>query len=45
MNEKLSNNDEELKLQVEFVFDEPNNLPLIDKKKPLITCTKMNKYF
>ena len=45
MNEKLSNNDEELKLQVEFGFDEPNNLPLIDKKKPLISCTKMNKYF
>ena len=45
MNEILSNNDEELKIENELAFNEVNNIPVIDKKQKLITCTKMNKYF
>ena len=45
MNEKLSNNNEELKLQMAFSFNELNDIPLNDKKQKIITCTKMNKYF
>ena len=45
MNDKLTSNKEQIKLPMAFSFNEPNNIPVIDKKQKLITCTKMNKYF
>ena len=45
MNDKLTSNKEQIKLPMAFSFNEPNNIPLIDNKKELITCSKMNKYF